>query len=124
MDGLIGTFAWMKRARRSRVLLVVKSGAATVGDVLHVRRLCSQARADVALLITTYASTAAAQEAAHAAGMYHTPNGDVFPSLRVLTHADLRTAFHSRLPTGKLDFTLVHMEEGTASPVEDWRLAS
>lgn len=122
MQGHIGPFAWLQWPRRSRVLLVVKSGAAA-SDVVYVHSLCSQARADVALLVTTDAPTAAAQEAAQAAGSCHLPNGDVFPSLRVLTHADLRAPGHTWLRPGKLNITLMHLDEGAAAPARDWRLA-
>lgn len=70
-----GPCAWPRRARRSRVLLVVKPGAAAAPDVLRVRRLCARAGGAVALLVTTDAASPAVRAAPRPPDVLAAPGG-------------------------------------------------
>jgi site-specific DNA-methyltransferase (adenine-specific) len=98
VDGVI-TFMDDATEKLKRVLVQVKSGRVTSGDIRDLLGAVESQHAELGIFITLEAPTREMQTAAHAAGFYHSTGWERdYPRLQILTIADLLRGAQAQLP--------------------------
>jgi site-specific DNA-methyltransferase (adenine-specific) len=118
VDGVI-TFMDDATEKLKLVLVQIKSGRVTSGDIRDLLGTVESQQAELGIFITLEAPTREMQTAAHGAGFYHSTGWERdYPRIQILTIADLLRGEQAQLPPVRGTFKRAARAERTAKQAE------